>query len=74
MLVHKLRTSKPFVADIAVVLDTFFDLLAFVHTKLVFHFIQYLIISGVGNQLRTSFDYFCRCIYIICLKLQIGFI
>ena len=47
MFMHKLCSSEAFAANITLVLLALLDLLAFVNTELVFHFIQDLILIWV---------------------------
>ena len=62
MFMHELCSSEPFATNITLVLFPFFNLLAFVHTELVFHFIQDLIFIWIHQLLWSSFDYIiCSC-------------
>jgi hypothetical protein len=56
MFMDELCSSETFATNITLVLFALLDLLAFVYTELVFHFIQDLILIWVHQQLSTSFD------------------
>lgn len=70
MFMHKLCTSEAFTTNITLVLLAFLDLLAFVNTELVFHFIQDLILIWVNQELSTSLDNLVSCSNIHLLELN----